>query len=111
MKLKIKTFTLILISVLLITTKCEKFNNKPEWINEMTDTLETNDFYWGSKIYEYEWKSSLYYYLEIPLSSCEFCTIYDKNGNTVDWKVENMNDYIKNRKKERIVWRWKNSKK
>ena len=112
MNLKIRTFPLLVLVVLFITSGCDKIgNNNPEWINKMTDSLETNDFYWGSKIYEHEWKSELYYHLEIPLSSCGFCCIYDENGISIDWQIEDMDDYLENRKRERVVWTWKKTDK
>jgi len=102
-----KLIPLLLISVLFFS--CEKFNTEfrqPVWVQKMTDTLETNDFYWGSKIYRHEWKSDYYYHLNIPVSSCAYCNIYNKNGESVDWQKEDMEDYLENRKNEQIVWRW-----
>ncbi len=103
----------ILIILIIVTIfACKKEDNNialPNWMQEMTDTLETNDYYWGSKIYRHDWNSKYYYHLEIPISSCAYCNIYDKNGESIDWKIEDMEAYLKDRKNKIIMWEWKKS--
>ena len=79
-------------------------------MQKMTDTLETKNYYWGSKIYRHTWKSNYYYHLEIPLSSCLYCNIYKYNGENVNWKTENMDDYLKNKQDEIIMCECSNNK-
>ncbi len=103
-----KYILIILITVTIFA--CKKEDNDivlPNWMQEMTDTLETKDYYWGSKIYRHEWKTNYYYHIEIPLSSCAYCNVYKENGESVDWGIEDIEDYWKNKKNEKIMWEWK----
>ena len=105
-----KKYILTILILIFVFFGCEKENNEtvqPSWLQGMIDTIETNDCYWGSKIYRHEWKFEHYYHLEIPLSSCAFCNVYKKDGKSVDWQIENIEDYWKNRKNEQIIWEWK----
>ncbi len=101
---------ILVILIIAFIFGCKKENNEislPDWMQNMTDTLETNDYYWGSKIHRHEWKTNYYYHLEIPLSSCAYCNVYEENGKSVDWEIENVEDYWENKKNEKIMWEWK----
>lgn len=108
--MKTKIFLLGLFSlILIITSSCKKENtgiHQAVWLQEMIISLETNDFYWGSKIYRHDWKSEYYYHLTIPLSSCAYCNVYKENGQEVNWALENLEVYLAERDNEVIIWEW-----
>ena len=74
----------------------------PEWFIELIDSISHNDYYTGSTIYELDYNDSKYYHLEIPLSSCYMCNVYDCDGNLVD-EADFLN-YWKN--EPEIIWQW-----
>lgn len=99
---------LILISILvLFMSSCNKENNpdNPQWLEELIIEIQNDEFYVGSKIYRHQYENEFYYHLEIPLSSCAFCNLYEFNGDQVIWSHEELEDYLKSREKEKIVWR------
>ncbi|MEA3452683.1 MAG: hypothetical protein U9Q83_12390 [Bacteroidota bacterium] len=100
---------ILLIFIISFLFGCENNNNisLPNWMQEMTDTLETKDYYWGSKIYRHDWKSKYYYHLEIHISSCAYCNVYNGKGESIDWRTEDIEIYLKDRKNEIIMWEWK----
>ncbi len=36
--------------------------------------------------------------------SCMFCNVYDAKGIKIQWENESIEDYLKNRKNEKIMW-------
>ena len=104
-----KNIILLIIVTTLLYLGCSRGNTEihlPDWLHDMTDSLEANDSYWGSRIYRHDWKSEYYYHLFIPLSSCAYCNVYKENGQDVNWKLENIEEYVAERDNEVIVWEW-----
>jgi hypothetical protein len=66
--------------------------------------VEANSYYAGTKLYRHEWKNNYYYHLFIPGYSCMFCKVYDDKGIKIQWENESIEDYLKNRKNEKIIW-------
>lgn len=85
----------------------EVISSTPTWLKEYIARIENDKYYVCTNIYRHEWKSTYYYYVEIPLSSCAYCEVYKQNGEKVNWGVESFNDYIHNRKNEELIWTWK----
>jgi len=102
-----KNLIFLLLFALFVFIGCTKDNyesTRPGWMQEMIDSIENDEYYAGSKIYRYVWKSEYYYHLDVPLSSfC--CFVFTEKGNSVDWTEEDMTDYFENRKKKKVVWR------
>ncbi|MBN2664120.1 MAG: hypothetical protein JXR68_10765 [Bacteroidales bacterium] len=97
---------MLIISSLWSCEKISQKNSLPDWLETLTDSLEVNDYYWGSKIYQYKLEKEYYYDLQIPISSCMYCNIYTEQGNLVNWTNKDIEDYLENRKNELIVWKW-----
>lgn len=93
-------FTVILIS-------CNKiFDNpdNPEWLNVKIAQMDTTDYYFGTKVYLYEWNSDYYYWISIPVSSCMMCEFYSYQGEKQVWTQNNSDDFQKNAKRIKIIW-------
>jgi hypothetical protein len=76
----------------------------PDWFMNLIDEIGNESSYVGSIIYQHTYKSNYYFHLEIPVSSCMYCRIYDCDGNLVEWS--SVQDYLDNRTNEIIIWHW-----
>jgi len=102
-----KKFIIALIFVAFTAVSCEKDEvENPAWLTELINKIKTDSSYTGSKIYKHEWKSSDYYELNQPISSCLFCKVYNKDGKLVNWSDEDMESYLNERKNEEVIWQW-----
>jgi hypothetical protein len=77
----------------------------PEWLGAKIADMEDNKYYAGATIVRHQWKSKVYYYINIPLSSCMYCEVYDADGYKVDWEKEDVWDYVANRTNEAIIYK------
>ena len=68
--------------------------------------IEDNESYWGSKIYRHKYENEFYYHLEVPVSSCAYCDLYEFYGDKVSWSTNEIEEYLSNRKEEKIIWRY-----
>jgi hypothetical protein len=82
--------------------------DNPQWIIEMIDDITNNSSYYvGTKLIEYQCSSGYFYYLEVPLSSCAYCTVYDCDGNLVDFNDEySVGDFTNSIQLQKLVWSW-----
>lgn len=80
----------------------------PEWIVEMIDDITDNSSYYaGSKLIEYQCTSGYYYYLEVPLSSCAYCTVYDCDGSLVEFSDDyTIGDFTNSIQFQKQIWSW-----
>jgi len=121
----IRKFIAYITLVLLITTfiigfACEKQSQKkeadinicgtenPQWIIEMIDDVSENSAYYvGTKLIEYQCSSGYYYYLEVPISSCAYCTVYDCDGNLVEFDDKyTIGDFTNSIQFQKTIWSW-----
>jgi len=98
----------LFIAFLSCQNSVESFNyekDTPQWLKVKIDSLAVNPDYFGTKVYRYEWNSKFTYYIMIPISSCAYCEVYDKNGIKIQFVNDEMfSDFIKNKKNEVLVW-------
>lgn len=79
----------------------------PDWFMDLIEEIENDLYYAGSIIYSHEYNSDYLFHLEIPVSSCAYCRIYDCVGNLVELSSEaEFQDYLQNRSNETIIWHW-----
>jgi hypothetical protein len=87
---------------------CKKINDNypdnPDWLNDQIAQMESVDYYFGSKIFLYEWHNSWYYWISIPISSCMMCEFYDYQGEKQVWTQNDIDDFQKNAVRKRIIW-------
>lgn len=79
-------------------------------VGQLIKNIQDDNYYAGAIIYRREWRVQYDYHLMIPLSSCAYCDVYDQNGKKVvwrDWPL--MDDYLRNRKNEQVIWGWNDS--
>ncbi len=76
----------ILISLLLFGCKntvgpfsCD--SDAPDWLITKLESETQSYDYFGTKVYRYEWKGESVYHIEVSISSCAFCELYDENGD------------------------------
>lgn len=121
----VKQFVAYITLVMLITTfiigfSCEKKaqdetsdinvcgTDNPQWIVETIEDISENaSYYVGSKLIEYQCSSGYFYYLEVPLSSCAYCTVYDCDGNLVEFDNDfTIGDFTNSIQFQRLIWSW-----
>ena len=89
----------------------EPFNyerDTPSWLKTKIDSMATNNFYVGSKVFRHTWHYNLVYYIRVGLSSCMYCEVYYENGSKITFTNDSMlQDYLNNRKNEILIWEWK----
>ena len=105
---------LFLSSILLLgIVACEKDTgvsfdfdrDTPQWLKAKIDTMSQKDLYVGATVYRHVWYREVVYFIEIPLSSCAYCDLYDHEGNKITLKSDaELQDYLHNRTSEVIVW-------
>src|SRR4030042_2776752 len=104
-------FKIIFISSLFITfMSCQKDNSvelfnyerdTPVWLKEKIDSMSTNHYYYGTKVYRYEWNGEFTYHIMIPISSCAYCELYDQDGNKIQITDDDLfSDFQQNRRNE-----------
>ncbi len=89
----------------------ESFNyerDTPAWLKVQIDSMSTNQYYHGSQVYRYIWHNDFIYDIFIPVSSCVYCEVFNKDGAKITFTGDNMlQDYLNNRKNEVLIWKWK----
>jgi len=61
-----------------------------------------------SVVYRYELHGNFVYHIQIPISSCSYCDLFDNPGYQLDHTHEEIiADFIQNRYNEFVVWAWK----
>ncbi len=107
----------IFISVLLFAAfvGCQKNNavepfnyerDTPLWLKVKIDSMSTNQEYFGTEVYRYEWNGKFVYHITSIINSCMFCDVFDQNGNKIQLTSEDVLDFQQNKKNEVLVWRW-----
>jgi len=101
-----KTALAILFSVMLFSCSKNEDDNPvtPVWLTYKIAQMESDDFYYGAKVYLYEWNNASYYWIFVPLSSCMMCEFYDYNGDKLAWTQTLVDDFQKNARQVRIIW-------
>ena len=88
----------------------ESFNyerDTPAWLKVQIDSMSTNQYYHGSQVYRYIWHNDFIYDIFIPVSSCVYCEVFNKDGAKITFTGDNMlQDYLNNRKNEVLIWKW-----
>lgn len=107
---------LIMFFCLISCSSNEIFNyekDTPEWLKTKIDSISTSNqkYYFGTKVYRYEWNEEYVYHIKIPISSCMYCELFDDNGSKVQFTDnERSADFAINKKNETLVWQWENLK-
>lgn len=78
----------------------------PDWFMNLIEEIENDSLYYGgSVIYQHKYQNTYFFHLDIPVSSCAYCRLYDCDGNLVEWSSETeFQDYLDNRTNETIIW-------
>ena len=99
----------LILFLFLLFISCEKKQDQeavmPEWLEEIIEGKNQNDFcyYWSAT--RYLWNGQYYYELYSPLSSCYKCDVFNESGERIIWETyEEIEDYELNRKDETILW-------
>ena len=83
-------------------------NDTPTWLKEKIDSMTTNPkYYWGTKVYRYEWDGKYVYHISIAISSCMYCELYEQDGKKLQLDNVTFPDFLQNKKNEVLVWEWK----
>jgi hypothetical protein len=75
----------------------------PRWLNDKIELLKVNGFP-GTTVYAYHWKSTYFYYIMNPISSCAFCEFYSYSGTLNPIGSDDFDDFNENAKMVKAVW-------
>jgi hypothetical protein len=94
--------------VLCLTLSCSKngneFPDNPKWLNDKIAMMDTANYYFGTKVFLYEWHNEFYYWISVPLSSCMMCEFYNYQGEKYIWTADKSTDFQKNARRLKEVW-------
>lgn len=76
----------------------------PVWLKAKVDSLATRPDYNAIAVFRYEWRGDTLYYISLPLSSCLYCELYDKDGRRYHVAHEDMQAFIDADKHEKAIW-------
>jgi hypothetical protein len=77
----------------------------PGWLKVRIEAMAVDPYYAGTVVYRHEWKGMFVYHVDIPLSSCAYCEVYDQAGNRIQFASDGaLQDYLTNRRNELVVW-------
>ena len=83
----------------------ECHGDAPGWLVAKLGTLHDM---WGTRVYRYEWRGEFVYYIEIPMSSCAYCELYDRDGKDIQFSDDDeFQDFLANKDNEVLVCEWK----
>jgi hypothetical protein len=89
-------------------TSVESTNDIPKWLQVKIDSMSANRDYFGSLIYRYKWSNEYYYHIEIPISSCAYCEVYNQNGTKIQFTSDTQfQDFLTNKTDQVLIWAWK----
>ena len=81
----------------------------PEWLKTKIDSMvsSSNKYYWGTRVFRYEWNDTLLFEFDIPASSCKSCELYYYDGTRIKFPdYSTGQDYLFNRKNKLLIWEW-----
>jgi hypothetical protein len=88
-------------------TRIEASNDIPEWLKVKTDSMSADRDYFGTKVYRYKWNNEYVYHIEIPISSCLYCELYDQRGTKIQLADNTqLQTFLNNRTDQVLVWEW-----
>jgi hypothetical protein len=100
--------TILLSFIVFFSFSCSKddteFPTNPKWLNKKIGLLQDSGFP-GSAVYAYIWKDEYFYHIQNAISSCAYCEFYYYNGNKYQWQEGDYDDFFKNGKLVKVVWR------
>jgi hypothetical protein len=80
----------------------------PVWLKAKIDSISENPAYFGARVFRYEWRQEVLYHIEVPISSCAYCELYDENGTKKQFTDdEDFQDFLANKENEILIWEWK----
>ncbi len=99
--------------LLLALLPCHKDNGleaqsaTPGWLLARIDSMASNRYYTGTRVYRYTWNGQYVYYISIPVSSCAYCEVYKYNGAKVKFASDaEFMDFINRKADPVLIWEW-----
>ncbi len=81
----------------------------PIWLQTRIDSIMTETSYMGSRIYRCTWRGNYIYHIEIPISSCAYCELYNADGSKIAMSGDALQDFLSSRSEITLVWKWPGS--
>jgi hypothetical protein len=81
----------------------------PEWLKTKIDSMLSSNhkYYWGTRVFRYEWNDSLLFEFNIPPSSCALCELFYYNGTKANFlNNSTVQNYLTNRNNKLLIWKW-----
>ncbi len=81
----------------------------PVWLQAKIDSMMTEKSFTGSRVYRCTWRGGYIYHVEIPISSCAYCELYDAGGKKISMSSDALRDFISSRSEITLLWKWPGS--
>jgi len=79
----------------------------PNWLQDKIDSMSINQYYVGTVVYRYKWNNEYVYHIEIPISSCAYCEVYNYNGTKIQFENDTQfQDFLNNKTDQVLIWEW-----
>jgi hypothetical protein len=94
--------------LLLLVFGCQKDSGKiPQWLKITIDSISTIQEYEGTTVYRYTWKNEYLYHIEIPISTCTYCELYNQSGTKIIFASDDQfRDFLDNKTDQEVLWEW-----
>jgi len=90
-----------------ITGPFDYHRDTPDWMKAKIDSISSIPNNVGTRVLRYEWRGEFIFYIEVPISSCAYCELYDQEGAKIQFTVPGtFEDFLLNKQNEIIVWEW-----
>ena len=96
------------LAVILFLISCQKeevvVSQVPDWFVPIIQNLENSGQCFDCSITRITYNNKTYYHLYCGLWSCMYCNLFDSQGNLVEWKEGEFDDFLKNKKDDTVIW-------
>ena len=78
----------------------------PAWLKAKIELISESPSSFGATVYRYEWRGCSVYHIEISLSSCAYCELYDRDGTRLRFPDSaTFEDFLANKRNQVVIWR------
>ncbi len=78
----------------------------PAWLKVKIDSISESPGSFGTTVYRYEWRGEFVYHIEIPVSSCAYCELYDRDGTRLRFPDSaTFEDFLATKRNQIVIWK------
>jgi len=89
-------FIVLFLSLANICCQNNIIKENPAWLKYRINSLLDNQNDFGAVIFRYKWNNMYVYHVQIPISSCAYCELYDQDGKKIIFSSDSLRyDFLK----------------